>query len=223
MKFLNIILLALVEGTILALAILFEPADANSIAYWQKISWLIILAAINIYILSPLFSVSSKNKESTLFGVLPGISIGVFTYSIFSAGLVLLSLKLTNSVFSSYHLPAQIVLFAFTGVLTVLSLMGAKAAEIPKIDENLMPIDKLLGAIDLAELEALKCASPYQQNIKLIKEKIKYSLPHLSKIKSTEDYQALCSLSLQLEHLVKTNSLDTENHLNQITKHIKLI
>lgn len=223
MKLLNIILLGLVECAILAIAYLLQPADSDSLGYWQKIFWLLILAGLNGYILSPFFSVASKNKKSTLFGVLPGISICVFTYSIFSVGIMVLSLTLTNSVFLKYHLPIQIVLFAFTGVVTVLLIMGSKAASIPEIDEDMMPLDKLLGVIDLSEFEALKCESPHQQKIKQIKEKIKYSTPHLSRVNSKEDYKALCALSLQLEHLIKTNSHDIENHLDQIIKHIKLI
>lgn len=123
------ILLVLISGALI-IGRLLQPSDV-SYSYWLSIFWVIILLSLNWYTSVAIFTGSKDNRDGipgNLLGSLPGISIGIFVYSILS--IVFLVLNRFNFFGNTWHLVFQIFFLMVVITITLSSIVAAKAARV---------------------------------------------------------------------------------------------
>ena len=187
MKLLSVLLFLIVAVSILLVSILVNPDQIENLYFWITVGWLIVLAALN-WLVSTFIFIGTRqvSANSRIFGVLPSLNISVFVYSLFSSVFLLSSWYVNDfGILPNWHLILQIILFAIVSTSSILMFMAAEAAKVDdvKVSMNKEELLKILLAIqstkDLGE-----------EKIRLIKELVelvRYSIPHLGKLKS-EDF-----------------------------------
>jgi hypothetical protein len=121
-----LILIVLVLGVV-GIAALLQPLDSGD-SYWFSVGWGVFLLILNWYTSAAIFSGSKSDKDGTpgsLMGSLPGISIGVFVYSL--ASITFLLLNRSGTIGNTSHLVLQIISAMIIITITLLSLVAAKA------------------------------------------------------------------------------------------------
>ena len=194
MKLLSILLFLIIAVAIFFLAILIAPDQTENLYFWITIGWLIILAALNWIASMAIFIGSSEsNTKSNKFGILPSLNISIFIYSVFSGTLLLSTWYVSDfGILPNWHLILQIILFTGISTLSVLMFISAKAAQVNDVN---VPLNKedLIRILQL--INSSKDFDDDKKNlIKELIETIRYSIPHLSVLKSKENYEKLSSL-----------------------------
>ena len=194
MKLLSILLFLIIAVAILFLAILIAPDQTENLYFWITIGWLIVLAALNWIASMAIFIGSSvSNTKSNKFGILPSLNISIFIYSVFSGALLLSTWYVSDfGILPNWHLILQIILFTGISTLSVLMFISAKAAQVNDVN---VPLNKedLIRILQL--INSSKDFDDDKKNlIKELIETIRYSIPHLSVLKSKENYEKLSSL-----------------------------
>ena len=186
MKLLSVLLFLVISIGILAIAILLAPNQLSNIYFWITIIWLIILSGLNWFASTFIFVASKENLKSSTYGILPSLNIIIFIYSLFS-GTFLISTWYSNDfgILSNGHLILQIILFLIVSSFTILMFISAKAASVA--ESNLTPKDELLSILKLS-ISNENFADDTINLIKELNEIIKYSIPHLTKLKSKNNY-----------------------------------
>ncbi len=191
MKLLSVLLFLIVAVSILLVSILVNPDQIENLYFWITVGWLIVLAALN-WLVSTFIFIGTRqvSANSRIFGVLPSLNISVFVYSLFSSVFLLSSWYVNDfGILPNWHLILQIILFAIVSTSSILMFMAAEAAKVDdvKVSMNKEELLKILLAIqstkDLGE-----------EKIRLIKELVelvRYSIPHLGKLKSEDNYEKL--------------------------------
>jgi len=189
--FLSVILFFIISSSVLLVAILLNPEHLNNSYFWITVGWLILLILLNWFASTFIFfGVNKSNSNQRYFGILPSFNILVFVYSLISASLIISTWYINGfGVYSNSHLILQIILFAITASITILMFIASKAAQIntPDLtltkDELILILKRMQSHKNLDEDENIL--------IKELSEIIKYSMPHLSKLNSVENYQKL--------------------------------
>ena len=215
MKLLSVLLFLIVAASILLVSILIAPDQIKNQYFWITVGWLIVLSALNWIASTFIFvGASQSNAKSRSFGILPSLNISVFIYSLFS-GILLLSTWYVNDfgILPNWHLILQIILFAIVSTLSVLMFIAAKTAKADDFKVSLSKEDliKILQAIHSAkDLNEEK-----KQLIKELIEIVRYSIPHLSKLKSNENYNQLTSLykGMNIDSYGNIKTSDIENSI----------
>ena len=207
MKLLSILLFLIIAVAILFLAILIAPDQTENLYFWITIGWLIVLAALNWIASMAIFIGSSvSNTKSNKFGILPSLNISIFIYSVFSGALLLSTWYVSDfGILPNWHLILQIILFTGISTLSVLMFISAKAAQVNDVN---VPLNKedLIRILQL--INSSKDFDDDKKNlIKELIETIRYSIPHLSVLKSKENYEKLSSLYKNID----------ENNYNSIS------
>lgn len=186
MKLLSVLLFLVISIGILAIAILLAPNQLSNIYFWITIIWLIILSGLNWFASTFIFVASRENLKSSTYGILPSLNIIIFIYSLFSATF-LISTWYSNDfgILSNGHLILQIILFIIVSSFTILMFISAKAASVA--ESNLTSKDELLSILKLS-ISNENFADDTINLIKELNEIIKYSIPHLTKLKSKNNY-----------------------------------
>lgn len=186
MKLLSVLLFLVISIGILAIAILLAPNQLSNIYFWITIIWLIILSGLNWFASTFIFVASKENLKSSTYGILPSLNIIIFIYSLFS-GAFLISTWYSNDfgILSNGHLILQIILFIIVSSFTILMFISAKAASVA--ESNLTSKDELLSILKLS-ISNENFADDTINLIKELNEIIKYSIPHLTKLKSKNNY-----------------------------------
>ncbi len=186
MKLLSVLLFLVISIGILAIAILLAPNQLSNIYFWITIIWLIILSGLNWFASTFIFVASKENLKSSTYGILPSLNIIIFIYSLFS-GTFLISTWYSNDfgILSNGHLILQIILFLIVSSFTILMFISAKAASVA--ESNLTSKDELLSILKLS-ISNENFADDTINLIKELNEIIKYSIPHLTKLKSKNNY-----------------------------------
>ncbi len=186
MKLLSVLLFLVISIGILAIAILLAPNQLSNIYFWITIIWLIILSGLNWFASTFIFVASKENLKSSTYGILPSLNIIIFIYSLFS-GTFLISTWYSNDfgILSNGHLILQIILFLIVSSFTILMFISAKAASVA--ESNLTPKDELLSILKLS-ISNENFADDTINLIRELNEIIKYSIPHLTKLKSKNNY-----------------------------------
>ena len=209
MKLLSVLLFLIVAVSILLVSILIAPDQIKNQYFWITVGWLIVLSALNWIASTFIFvGASQSNAKSSSFGILPSLNISIFIYSLFS-GILLLSTWYVNDfgILPNWHLILQIILFAIVSTLSVLMFIAAKAAQINdvKVPLNKEELVKILQAIqstkDLNEEKSTL--------IKELIELVKYSIPHLSKLNSEDNYEKL-TMIFKNKNFQNNDELDME-------------
>ena len=186
MKLLSVLLFLVISIGILAIAILLAPNQLSNIYFWITIIWLIILSGLNWFASTFIFVASKENLKSSTYGILPSLNIIIFIYSLFS-GTFLISTWYSNDfgILSNDHLILQIILFLIVSSFTILMFISAKAASVA--ESNLTSKDELLSILKLS-ISNENFADDTINLIRELNEIIKYSIPHLTKLKSKNNY-----------------------------------
>ena len=209
MKLLSILLFLIIAVSIVLVAILANPEHLNNRYFWITVGWLIMLSGLNWFASTFMFiGVSKSNSNQRIFGVLPSLNILVFIYSLISATFLISTWYLNDfGMFPNSHLILQIILFAIVASLSVLMFIAAKASQIEEVDvtlskEELTHILKMIQSIqNLSEDKSIL--------IKELTELVKYSVPHLSRLKSTGNYEQL-TMIFNNKNIHNDDDLDIE-------------
>jgi len=215
MKLLSVLLFLIVAVSILLVSILINPDQIQNQYFWITVGWLIVLSALNwIASTSVFIGASQSNANSRTYGILPPLNILVFIYSLFS-GILLLSTWYVNDfgILPNWHLILQIILFAIVSTLSVLMFIAAKAAKVDdvKVALNKEDLIKVLQSIrSLKDLNEEK-----KELIEELIEIVRYSIPHLSKLNSKDNYNQLSSLyrNMNIDNYVNIKTSDIEKSI----------
>ena len=205
MKLLSALLFLIVALSILLVAILINPDQIQNEYFWITVGWLIVLSALNWIASTFIFiGASQSNTNSRIFGILPPLNILVFVYSLLSGGLLISTWYVNDfGILPNWHLIFQIILFAIISILSILMFIAAKAA---KVDDVKVALNKEELIKVLKSIRSLKDLN--EEKKKLIEELIeivRYSIPHLSKLNSKDNYNQLSSLY---------RDMNTDDYLN---------
>jgi len=201
MKLLSILLFLVISLGILAIAILLAPNQLSNIYFWITIVWLIILSLLNWFASTFIFIASNENLKSSTYGILPSLNIIIFIYSIFSAIFLILTWYSNDfGILSSSHLILQIIIFIIVSSLSILMFISAKASSVD--ESNLTSKDELISILKLS-LSNNNLEKDITNSIKELIETINYSIPHLTKLKSENNY-------IELAEGVKKNFLSNK-------------
>ncbi len=206
MKKLSLALFLIIAATIIVVAVLLAPEQVHNTYFWVTIGWLVFLSFLNWFVSTYIFLKSGKNSINTKFGILPSLNIVVFIYSIISATFLLFTWFTNESnVLPNWHLITQILLFSTLSIFTIFFLFASKGAEISKGNFS---IDKTKL---LSTTEYLKSQDQNDENKKYLGELyevINYSIPHLTKLKSEENYRDLTKIFKK--HFINKEKVKTE-------------
>ena len=206
MKKLSLALFLIIAATIIVVAVLLAPEQIHNTYFWVTIGWLVFLSFLNWFVSTYIFLKSDKNSINTKFGILPSLNIVVFIYSIISATFLLFTWFTNESnVLPNWHLITQILLFSTLSIFTIFFLFASKGAEISKGNFS---IDKTKL---LSTTEYLKSQDQNDENKKYLGELyevINYSIPHLTKLKSEENYRDLTKIFKK--HFINKEKVKTE-------------
>mgnify|MGYP007063723163 FL=1 len=215
MKLLSVLLFLIVAVSILLVSILINPDQIQNQYFWITVGWLIVLSALNWIASTSIFiGASQSNANSRTYGILPPLNILVFIYSLFS-GILLLSTWYVNDfgILPNWHLILQIILFAIVSTLSVLMFIAAKAAKVDdvKVALNKEDLIKVLQSIrSLKDLNEEK-----KELIEELIEIVRYSIPHLSKLNSKDNYNQLSSLyrDMNMDNYLNIKTSDIEKSI----------
>lgn len=217
---LSVLLLLVIAVCIVAVAILIAPNQIDNTYFWITVGWLIVLSGLNWLVSTYIFiGAKDSNSQSTNFGILPSLNIIVFIYSLFSAGFLLSTWFVNDFILlPNWHLISQVVLFLIVSSLSILMFISAKAAEVPSHNFDVSK-EELIKIINNVK-------SNYESNsdnfiiLKELCEVVKYSIPHLSNIKSNSNYNNLCKELINLENLKQDISSEHFRKILKIAKNI---
>jgi len=194
MKNINLLGLITIIISVPLLSSLIFPETADSASFWLKTSWITLLFCVNWLLLIYFFFKSGEGAKSSQFGSLPAINMTIFFYSLLSAGLIFLDILAPSMFpFPNSHMIFQVIAGALCIMAVLFIMLAGKAGETPKIAEGITPKEDLLKS-----LQNVQTVNDHK-GIKEICEIIQYSIPHLSRLKSIEDYKHFCQLVCELE------------------------
>jgi hypothetical protein len=190
-KLLSVLLFLVIAVSIFLVAVLINPDQLKNIYFWITIGWLVTLTGLNWLASTFMFIGTSHSDPNTrTFGILPSLNIIVFLYSLISATLLISTWYLNDfGMFPNSHLIFQITLFAVVASISILMFIAAKAAQVETGDFsiNKEELTKILKSIQSIH----DLSSENKILIKELTEVVKYSIPHLSKLNSKENYEKL--------------------------------
>ena len=206
MKKLSLALFLIIAATIIVVAILLAPEQVHNAYFWITIGWLVFLSFLNWFVSTYIFLEGGKNTINPKFGILPSFKYYCF-YLLHNKCFFLTIPWFTNNfqVLPNWHLITQILLLSAISIFTVFFLFASKGAEISKGNFS---IDK--GKL-LSTTEYLKSQDTNDENKKYLSELyevIKYSIPHLTKLKSEENYKDLTKIFKK--HFINKDKVKTE-------------
>lgn len=215
MKSLSVFLFLIIAILIVGLAVLIAPSYTNNFYFWITVGWLVFLSALNWIVSSFIFIGDySSNKNSQTFGILPSLNIVIFIYSIFSAVFLLSTWFIHDfGILPNWHLISQLIIFSLVSFLSILMFLAAKAASPEQTNalfekEDLIKILKLIHSSSDVDEEK-------KEIIKEVIEVVQYTIPHLSKLNSKENYDMLCSFykNINIDDYKNINKSDIEKSL----------
>jgi len=215
MKLLSILLFLIIAVSILLVAILANPEHLNNHYFWITVGWLLVLSLLNWFASTFMFIGASKSSSNQrFFGILPSFNVLVFIYSLISATFLISTWYLNDfGMFPNSHLILQIILFAITASISVLMFIAAKAAQVEDVDTALTK-EKLIQI--LKGIQSIKNLSEDKSIlIKELTEIVKYSIPHLSKLNSKDNYEKL-TMIFNNKNIQNNDELDIEEIENAI-------
>ena len=215
MKLLSILLFLIIAVSILLVAVLLNPDQLNNQYFWITVGWLIVLSALNWFVSTFMFIGASKsNSNQKIFGIVPSLNILVFIYSLVSASLLISTWYLNDfGMFPNSHLILQIILFAIVASISVLMFIAAKASQIDIVDVPLSKEELILKLKAIQSTDNLN-----EEKSLLLKELIeltKYSIPHLSKLNSKDNYEKLATI-INNKNIQNNDELDIEEIKNAV-------
>jgi len=220
---LSIAILGVIFFATISVAILIFPDSVTTLSFWLNISWLLILVFLNWAASTLIFFFAQGDEKSPLMGALPSINIIVFIYSLMSASILVFSWFISDfGVLPNWHLVLQIIAFALTLLLVLFTLIAVKGASTPSKPDGLLDKEDLLYKIDIIMDITKKEGPDIAKLFKDTHEIIKYSLPHLSKLRSVDTYINLCTIVENLEADLSANDNETSLNLEKVAAELKM-
>jgi hypothetical protein len=192
MRKLSAVLLVIIAITVIVIAALLRPDRLSDFHFWLNIGWILFLVLLNWGTSTYTLFTIGEGRKDTLFGAVPSISISVFIYSLISLSLLFVSWNVSVFADSNWHLVTQIAAFSVTSVICVLMFIAARAATIsgsegvPSKEELIRCISGLIERMSETEKNVI-------QDLKEIEGIIRYSMPHVARLHSKENYNKLFS------------------------------
>ncbi len=125
-------LLILINLSILTIGLLLAPENPDEKSgYWFSVIWIMFLFSINWFASAAFFTGSKKYSDGTPgsdMGILPAINVVLVFYSIIS--LLLMFTYRYDIVSYNFHAVSQVIIFAMTGLIIILSFISSKTAGI---------------------------------------------------------------------------------------------
>jgi hypothetical protein len=175
------ILIVLIAGVI-GIAALLQPENSGD-SYWVSVAWGIFLLVLNWYSSAAIFSGDKSDQEGTpgsAMGSLPGISVGIFIYSLTS--ITILLLNRASLLGNTWHLVLQIIFAMIIVSITLLALVAAKAQR--SGSESSVTQRELLSS--LKSLYKSADESNERMEINELINYVSYQMPHTSKLDGIE-------------------------------------
>ena len=188
MKALAFALLAVLILSAFSIALVVRPVALSDTAFFVAVSWLIFLLIINWGV--AVWGFSGKSSSS-IFAILPSLSLIVFIYSIFSVGLTIFYWLQTN--FGSLppaHWVFQTCGFALIATLVILQLLASKAADIGN-RSDLPSKESLVSVLEIKRASLAPNAADLRDALFSLERAIKHSIPHLTVLRDQEQYKLL--------------------------------
>ena len=124
-------LLILINLSILTIGLLLAPENPDEKSgYWYSVIWIMFLFSINWFASAAFFTGSKKYSDGTPgsdMGILPAINVVLVLYSI---GSILLLFTYRYDIVSYNFRVSQVIIFAMTGIIIILSFISSKTAGI---------------------------------------------------------------------------------------------
>jgi len=197
MKLLSVLLFIIIATTILLISILIAPNQLNNYYFWLTVGWLIFLSGVNWIVSTFIFIGAASNSESRNYGILPSLNILVFIYSLISSFFLLSTWFIFDfNILPNWHLITQIILFFIVSSITILMFISSKAANIESSSDITLSKEELLNKVK--EISNLVIDENHKNLLKELSEIINYSMPHISKLNSKNDYNQLCAKVIEL-------------------------
>lgn len=183
MKTLLLLAFLILEVGVLMISAVAAPEDA-SIGYWGSVLWLCVLIAVNWAASAWIFTGSATPSEvisesGSSLGVLPGLNLLLFFYSLGSLGTLLLTTAV-GIVSWRWQFPLQIGGLAITAVIGMTMFVALKSAQ--HGSDTQVTKSQLLH-----ELRRIKRASSDGDALKLLDEAVtfvSFHMPHPSNLNS---------------------------------------
>jgi hypothetical protein len=197
-------ILGVVLFAVIITTALICPSQTGESVFWLKTFWLLVLVSIIWSASTVIFLKVHTDQKSTIFGSLPGINIVASLYSLISGVLII---YYWNTPEKTFHIIAQIVLGTFFIIVILLSIIAAKGAEIPPMPEGTITKEELLSEIKSIQIQL---SEDDLLNMSRVRDNVKYSTPHNSKLVLLPAYSNLCRLILELKNEVKLGVRNSE-------------
>jgi hypothetical protein len=220
MKFLGLALIIVVVLCTTAIAFLLRPESLDTTSFIFATLWVLFLVLINL--VSSLY-IFGKNKESTVYGILPSLSIVLLIYSIFS---VLLLLFFWNAndfrALPTIHWVFQILGFGIVSIVVIMQFMASKTAvvdqrlDLPQKSDMIIQLEKI-------RIQLSRNSSNLGNKIVQLENTIRYSIPHPTQIRDIDEYHNLNNdlLSLANPNITEDELLKIVDRLNRTASVIK--
>jgi len=200
-------------ATIIAVAILINPYQIRNLYFYITVGWLIVLLVLNLF--ASIFIYISDSKSSrTVYGILPPLNSYAIIYSLFSATFLIPTWYVNDSaILSNWHLVVQIILLSIFSTFVVFMYIAAKTA---RIDDVIFPLSKVELVKALQAIQSTKDLSEEKRTLlKELIEIVRYSIPHLSKLNSKDNYEKL-TIIFKNKNIQNKDELDIEEIENAI-------
>jgi hypothetical protein len=220
MRLLGLALLAIAISCTLSIALLLKPDSLSNTSFTLATLWSLFLVTINwassVYIFS-------KTKESTVFGILPSVSVLLLFYSFFSVGVMLLYWNANNfGQLPTSHWVIQILGFGIVTSIVILQFIATKAASVE--NPNDLPTKlEMINALFAKRCNLDPAQTTLRDALSDLEDLIRYTIPHPSILKNVDDYKQISESiqSLSGSALSEEHWLDEINKLRRIAKSVR--
>jgi len=189
---------------IISISVILVPAENRSEWFWYRIFWSEFLFLLNWAYFGGFFAIvfTNKSRGKSSGGIIPGVGIVIFFYSLLSLGLMLCHSWYPDFEFlNRLHFASQIFLTATTVILMVLIYYSFSLAETgTKSSKSAIKTPSQLGSMLFSEESEFIARINHIQNgfenqisiirdgLKSLREKITYSIPEYGNLGKNSDY-----------------------------------
>lgn len=200
--FISSILLMLLVSVVLSLGLILRPDSLSAFPFVIAMAWVLFLTVLNWGLLVSFFSSNRSLNGKNLLAILPTLQFITFLYSIFSVVTLLYFWSdVGYGALPKSHWVMQIILFALWGFIAILTIASAKTSELPEVKFNLMEKEQFLELLHRLRVSINDIDAAAE--LDGIERYIRYSMPHLSRLKNWQTYSEITNT---LEILLKDSN-----------------
>jgi len=174
MSRLLLLIIVIIQITIAIIAWIFSSYATNMTTYWGSVGWIEFLVTANWLVSTAFFRDRNYSDIGGIGGILPGISVVVAAWSIFS--FVILCVWWTGVVPDKVNFALQIAALSITAVLCLIMVLVSKAVTADM--GSVITKDQLLNSVQ----RNMRITAEHQEAthvaLKIIRDYISYEMPH---------------------------------------------